>query len=66
MPRLDDVIPWFQGDEFVDKLAFSLWSYHRYVGRETLSEGGSWERRKNEYLSMARYIAEDLDRTAAA
>jgi hypothetical protein len=57
-----DVIPWFQQDDFVERLAKSLWSYARYSGTEPLHELGSWAITKESYLEQARYVAEDLDR----
>jgi hypothetical protein len=57
-----ETIPFYLADDFVARLAFSLWSYARYVGTEPLHELGSWAMTKESYLEQARYVAEDLDR----
>jgi hypothetical protein len=60
------IIPFYQDDDFIQRLAFSLWSYARYVGNEPLHELGSWAMTKETYLEQARYVAEDLDRPRPA
>jgi len=63
---MTDVIPWMQNDQTIAEMAFSLWSWARYEGKEPLSESGCWAQRKNVYLEAARYVCEDMDRRAVA